>query len=92
MRTSANSSDFEWGPGPRSIAIEISEVRIAVQKLQRCEDQHFSLSRCTFWDPESPGINFHLHSLKVSDGRRQGQRAAHVLVLLLATAFYRKLE
>ena len=26
---------------------------MAVQKLQRCEVEIFSLSRCTFWDPES---------------------------------------
>ena len=53
MRTSENSSDLERGPGPRSIAVEFSEVRMAVQKLQRCEEQHFSPSCCTFWDPES---------------------------------------
>ena len=35
MRTSENSSDLERGPGPRSIAVEFSEVRMTVQKLHR---------------------------------------------------------
>ena len=26
---------------------------MAIEKLQRCENQYFSRSRCTFWDPDS---------------------------------------
>ena len=44
MRTCENSSDLERGPGPRSIADEFSEVRMAVQKLQRCEIQLFTFT------------------------------------------------
>ena len=53
MRTSENSSDLERAAAARSIAVEFLEVRMAVQKLQRCEYQYFSRSRCTFWDPDS---------------------------------------
>ena len=53
MRTSENSSDLERAAAARSIAVEFLEVRMAIEKLQRCENQYFSRSRCTFWDPDS---------------------------------------
>ena len=56
MRTSENSSDLERAAAARSIAVEFLEVRMAVQKLQRCEYQYFSRSRCTFWDPDSGAV------------------------------------
>ena len=48
MRTSKNSSDMERGPGPRSIAVEFSEVRMAVQKLQRGENTTFHFHAAPF--------------------------------------------
>ena len=43
MRTSENSSDLERAPGARSIADEFSVVRMAVQKLKRCENTAFHI-------------------------------------------------
>ena len=48
MRTSENSSDLERAPGARSIAVEFSEVRMAVQKLQRCENTTFHFHAAPF--------------------------------------------
>ena len=48
MRTSENSSDLERAAAARSIADEFSEVRMAVQKLQRCEDKAFHIHAAPF--------------------------------------------
>ena len=61
MRTSENSSDLERAPGARSIAIEFLEVRMAVQKLQRCANRSFHFHVAPF-GIQSPLITkvFHL--------------------------------
>jgi hypothetical protein len=65
VHTSENSSDLERGPGPRSIAVEFSEVRMTVQKLQRCENTTFhfhAVSHCTIWDPECMRLESKTHT------------------------------
>ena len=48
-----NSSDLERAGAARSIDDKFSGGPSIVRKLRRCEVKWFSLSRCTFWDPES---------------------------------------
>ena len=51
--TTEISTDLERAPGARSIAVEFVEAPHIVIKLLRGENYNVSLSRCTFWDPES---------------------------------------
>ena len=48
MRTSKYSPDSERAPGARSIAVEFLEVRMAIQKLQRCENATFHFHAAPF--------------------------------------------
>ena len=67
MRTSENSSDLERVPGTRSIADEFLEVRMAVQKLQRCEDDNFSLSRLQPFRIRTPPVTLPMRAVRESE-------------------------